>query len=137
MAVRAVWNLGDLSLEDEGEDPVQDIMALAKPIDLSKSTAQLNEELSRLMKQEARLSDVHGVECERKWGADHSCYDCAFYRGDDTEGHEGVLCRLGRRQEDKVEEIETRHALDETAVNVETVMLREECEELADFALAI
>lgn len=136
MAVQAVWNLANLA-EDEG-DPVQDIMALAKPIDLSKDVATLNDELTGLLKFEARIHDEHGVECERKWSPQHDgCHLCPYYRGDEQQGWEGALCRLGRKQDDKLAEIEERKALDETAKHVEAVMLADALDELAEALLPV
>lgn len=138
MATRANWNLSSLDLGDEG-DPVQDIMAIAKPIDLSKSVPELHADLQRLAAREGRLSDSHGLECDRKWQPDTSCYDCPYYEGHDmtSDKLKPILCRLGREQEDKLAEIDARRELDETVVVIEQAIERDELEELADLALPI
>lgn len=113
-------------------------MALAKPIDLTKDVATLNAELTVLLGSEARIHDEHGVECERKWSEDHDgCHLCPYYRGDEANGWEGVLCRIGRQQDDKLAEIEERKALDETAKQVESIMLADALDELAEALLPV
>lgn len=138
--VQANWHLRGLDLSDDG-DPVQDIMALAKPIDLSQDHARLTERLSRLLAMEGRVYDRTGVECEIKWveGGDKlSCSTCPHSKAEapDGGGPVGTICRLGLDQEKVLDQL-ARHAeieaLEDLAMRA---LLADECEELAVLAAA-
>lgn len=131
MSVRANWNLAGLN--DGSDSPVVDIMALAKPIDLSKDVPALNVELARLMQQEANLFDREAVECDLKWQPGNSCYTCPMFEPEAEGSAMNALCRLGRRQEDKLGEIARRRELEELETAAVRQLLADECEELAEF----
>lgn len=102
--VRANWHLGDLELPSEGN--VVPIDAIAKPIDLSGSEAELSAELRALVYKEGDFSKLFGDECEIKWSQDHrimggtrrSCFTCPHFTEDDLNPMTNI-CRIGRQQE--------------------------------------
>jgi hypothetical protein len=107
-AVRANWHLDALDLTDD--DPMQgDIADFAKPIDLSKSVAELRDEMQVLVRKEGRYAR-NGLTCDMKWtqdgpdGEEHArnpCYTCPQYTDvvEDMTSR-GLLCTLGRKQND-------------------------------------
>lgn len=140
MGVQANWHLRGLDLADDG-DPVQDIMQIAKPIDLTQDRARLSDDLQRSLASEARIYDRTGVECEIKWrdgGNTLSCSTCLHSKAHtpDGGGTLGTICRLGLRQERTLDQL-ARHAEIEALEDMaERMFLAEECEELAVLAAA-
>lgn len=110
MRTQANWNLGDLRLP-EG-DPMQEIAQLkssAKLIDVDRDVPEIYEEFRVMIERESRLSSLSGVECNLKWTADggrkNPCDDCS-HSTTNTEDPLSVLCRLGRRQNALIDEMD-------------------------------
>lgn len=117
--VRADWHLGDL---DVAGDPASEIAVLresANVIDLTKSHAELSDELEILLVKEgqyaARSVDEAGkpVECQLKWQPHHllvsetgtlNCFNCPHHTEDRSQAR-SLVCALGREQEDIIEAI--------------------------------
>lgn len=118
-AVRADWHLEvlDAADVDTAAAEIAQLQSEATVIDLSKSEAELADELAVLIEKEAayatRSVDEHGraLECHLKWQPHHvlvnpegtlSCYGCPHFTEDRREAR-SLLCALGRQQEDVVE----------------------------------
>lgn len=121
-SVRANWHLADLDLGDL--DPTPMSLTDAKPIDLSRTEAELHGELVESLDREARYFDYahrsydaegRGVGgplmCELKFGDQHrmnggdlSCFECPHHTTSKDDPL-SLICVLGRRQEELVGEI--------------------------------
>jgi hypothetical protein len=138
--IRANWHLRGLDLSDDG-DPVQHIMDIAKPIDLSEDRAKLSEQLSRLLKMEAVVYDKHGVECDIKWshnGRRPPCLTCPHSKAEapDGGGYLGTICRIGRKQIRVLDQLDRHTEVEALEDMAEAAFLADECEELAVLSAA-
>jgi hypothetical protein len=141
VSVRANWHLRGLDLSDAG-DPVHDIMALAKPIDLTADKARLNDELARLLHREQNVSVNTGVECEIKWldgGNKLGCSTCPHSKAaaPDGGGPLGAICRIGLAQERTLAQLAAHTEVEELERMAAQAFLADECAELAELAAAV
>lgn len=154
-AARCNWHIGDLGLPDD-TDPLQEISQLqstAATIDLTVSEADLFEMLEDLIDHEGRYflysKDEDGVtplQCELKWTPQHiissasgslNCYNCPHHEGDKAKA-KSLICALGRRQQNVVEQIRGLRIADSLEAELVAAYARdiEESAELAEFVLA-
>jgi hypothetical protein len=153
-AVRADWHLSALDDVDQ-ETAVAEIAQLqseAAVIDLSRSEAELTDELAALVTKEglyaARSVDEHGkpLECALKWQDHHvlmndegtlSCFNCPFYTESKMEAR-SLICALGREQEDVTEALRGLKIADSLDAELAAAYGRdiEAYSELAELALA-
>jgi hypothetical protein len=137
VSVRAQWHLADLAVDqDDGSDPMADLLNMAKPIDLSEDRASLNARLQSLIQQEARIAEATGVECDIKYDAGHSCLTCPQFTADPDDRMFSV-CRIGREQFTVLATLEAHKELEELEVLALQRMLEDECDELAEALLPV
>lgn len=74
---------------------------MGTPIDLDGPEAKLNARLVSLVRRENHL-DERGITCAVKDRADTSCHACPMSQHEATDSDLGMLCRLGREQEQVV-----------------------------------
>jgi hypothetical protein len=101
VSVRAQWGASALVVDDS--DPLQnmDIADFAKPIDLSRGSAEIYEDLKASLEQESYLHRVPGITCEIKhsrFGDDIPCATCPHARPYNVEDPLSRLCKVGREQ---------------------------------------
>lgn len=143
MSVRAQWGTSALVVDDS--DPLQnmDIADFAKPIDLSRDSAEIFEELRASLEQESYLYRVPGVTCDIKHGDTGltdpiPCPTCPRFRPFNVEDPLSRLCKVGREQAALVIEMEAAQAAERSAAKA-TEALDEELDaalELAEVVLA-
>ncbi len=124
MSLRANWHLGAIDdLTAASGDPMADIAELAEVgqvVDLSRSEAELVEELEGSLTHEGRFWEyADGLECKLKWlpehvlqgGTGNSCFTCPHYT-EDRDDPRSLICKLGRQQEQLVEGIDAVRTAD-------------------------
>lgn len=143
MTVQANWHLDGLDLPDE--DPMQEIAQLkseAAPVVLTRTPEEIFEEFSRALRKENDYDAYADLTCSLKWGEPDSrgqvgernpCYTCPKYTTDTSDDPLGLLCALGRQQNDLLDELEAAKA--EKALDIELMDAFERdvasCEEMA------
>jgi hypothetical protein len=102
MGIAADWHLQDLPTAERTReyDPFSDpaYSAPLPPIDISTGQAQLDEHLTSLLDQEARLFD-EGITCPIKDTPDATCLACPVSSARDYADPKGQLCRVGQEEE--------------------------------------
>jgi hypothetical protein len=155
---RTNWHLGDLGLPDDA-DPMAEISELqsaGRDIDLNTADKEaVWAEFVHLMDRESRyVTYSTGVEaCELKWSDGHvlsggtelSCGLCPHAIENWRENPQGLMCKLGRQQEDAlgefraIEQLEAEATLGALGLDPAWVAHVErtaaECDELADALL--
>lgn len=108
MTARANWHTVDLDalVAEEGElDPFSaPIEELGEPIDLSNPRDRLTVRLGGLLEREQALFN-RGVTCPIKDAQGTSCLACPVSEHQDFESPLGMLCRVGRGQDQTITEL--------------------------------
>lgn len=137
MATQTNWHLDALVLP-EG-DPMAEIDQLkseAERIELMRTEDEVLAEFTAAVKREAGLADYGGVECDIKFAAmgRPPCYECPHYVDiTRTDNPLGLVCQVGRRQVDLLDELEAIRAPARLDNELAAAFEREQaaCEELA------
>lgn len=141
MTVQAQWAT---ALVVDDSDPLQnmDIADIAKPIDLSRPSAEIFEEIKASLDAEAYLWRVPQVRCDMKQGdtapMTPPCATCPKYTAPNLDQPLSRLCKVGREQAALMIEHDMAVAAERQAEEVHGA-LDEELEaalELAEVALA-
>lgn len=105
---KANWHTVDLDrlVAEEGElDPFSaPVEEVGEPIDLSDPMARLNVRLVRLLDRESALYN-RKVTCPIKDQKDTTCLACPVSEHTDFESDLGMLCRVGRDQDQVITEM--------------------------------
>lgn len=142
MSVRAQWGASALVVDES--DPLQnmDIADIAKPIDLSRDSAEIFQELRESLSLESYLYRVPKITCDLKHGTPVTepipCPTCPHFRHYNVEDPLSRLCKVGREQAALVVELEAADAA-ERAAHESHAALDDELEsalELAEVVLA-
>jgi hypothetical protein len=135
MATRTNWHLDTLELPDG--DPMAEIEQLksgAVVLDLRREPEEVMADLAASFDREARFSHYAGVECSIKLPTNRPpCYDCPQYVADPSVNPLGLICQLGRRQVDLLDELDAIRAPERLDEELAVAFEREQaaCEELA------
>lgn len=101
MSVRAQW--GAAALVVDANDPLQDmdIADIATPIDLTRGSAEIFEEIKEALALESYLYRIPKITCEikdRAVGDDIPCATCPHARPFNVEDPLSRLCEVGQTQ---------------------------------------
>lgn len=141
--IQANWGIGDTTLSNSSAAAVRQIRQLQSNgtvIDLTESPDEIQGELARLTAKEGRF-EANGLSCDLKWEQGHrlmggtslSCFECPNFT-EDPEDPRTVVCRVGRRQESLVDQLQAAVAvetLDEAYIEAVERDI-EHCEALAE-----
>ena len=111
MTVRANWFVAPV-ISDEPDPFAAPLEEVGERVDLTDPAAALQLRIVELLRREGNLENA-GVTCALKARPDTICHCCSLSMAHDAESPLGVLCRIGREQE----QVLTEHAVLEHGVD--------------------
>lgn len=105
MTAKANWFVEQhVPLDDEPDPFAMPVEEVGERIDLRDPASVLELRVSELLRREGNLHERE-ITCALKDRRDMSCHACPISKAHDREAPMGMLCRLGREQENVLAEL--------------------------------